>query len=65
MVGIVQLISGYFNPDDFGKADSSMPDNTEVILLPSAKLLRIYSESVAVLIHFSGRQKSCVTVNFM
>lgn len=53
MVGIVQLIAGYFNPDDFSKADSFMLDDTEVILLPSAKLLRIYSENAAVLINFS------------
>lgn len=30
-----------------------MPDDTEEILLPSAKLLRIYSENVAVLVNFS------------
>lgn len=53
LAGIVQLIAGYFNPDDFSKAVSFMTDNTEVILPPSAKLLRIYSETVVVLIHFS------------
>lgn len=53
MVCIVQLIAGYFNPDDFDTADNFMTDDTEVILLLSAKMLRIYSENVVVLIHFS------------
>lgn len=30
-----------------------MPDDTEIILLTSSKLLRIYSENVIAPIHFS------------
>lgn len=46
-----------------------MPDDTEEFLLPSAKLLRIYSENVAVLVHFSDLTENSVllhcSVNFM